>query len=160
MPDMLVKLYELPDIRPHLEKMRAQNIEIRRGLPPERHVALAWISQQFRESWVSEAALCFSQLPVTCYLAVEDKTLLGFACYEATARGFFGPTGVIESARGRGIGAALLLACLHAQYAAGYAYSIIGAAGPVEFYEKTVGAIPIPDSSPGIYRGMLRADKT
>ena len=37
----------------------------------------------------------------------------------------------------------------------GYAYAIIGAAGPVEFYAKAVGATVIPDSSPGVYADLL-----
>jgi hypothetical protein len=40
----------------------------------------------------------------------------------------------------------------------GYAYAIIGGAGPVEFYVKTLGAIPIPGSSPGIYPKKLTDD--
>jgi hypothetical protein len=40
----------------------------------------------------------------------------------------------------------------------GYAYAIIGGVGPVEFYAKTVGAIVIAGSQPGIYGGMLKAD--
>jgi len=31
----------------------------------------------------------------------------------------------------------------------GYVYAIIGSAGPTDFYERTVGAIVIPDSEPG-----------
>lgn len=38
----------------------------------------------------------------------------------------------------------------------GYAYAIIGGVGPVEFYAKTVGAVVIEGSDPGIYRGMIR----
>jgi hypothetical protein len=38
----------------------------------------------------------------------------------------------------------------------GYVYAIIGAAGPVHFYQKTVGAIVIPGSEPGIYTDLLR----
>jgi GNAT superfamily N-acetyltransferase len=155
---MLVKLYELPDLAPHLEKMRAQGIEIRRGLPPERHLVMAWVTEHFNAGWASEVAMSFSHLPVTCYLAVEGKALRGLACYDATAKGFFGPTGVDEAGRGHGIGTALLLACLHALHADSYGYAIIGGAGPTEFYEKTVGAVTIPGSSPGIYRGMLRGD--
>jgi hypothetical protein len=40
--------------------------------------------------------------------------------------------------------------------AEGYAYAIIGGVGPAAFYERAVGAIPIPGSEPGIYRGRLR----
>ena len=56
--------------------------------------------------------------------------------------------------RGRGLGTALLLASLWGLADLGYAYGIIGAAGPVEFYHKTVGAIVIPDSEPGTYPGV------
>ena len=38
----------------------------------------------------------------------------------------------------------------------GYVYAIIGNAGPVHFYQKTVGAIIIPDSEPGIYTDSLK----
>ena len=39
----------------------------------------------------------------------------------------------------------------------GHADAAIGSAGPKAFYEKTVGAVVIEGSSPGIYAGMLRA---
>ena len=39
----------------------------------------------------------------------------------------------------------------------GYVYAIIGAAGPVRFYQSTVGAIVIPDSEPGIYTDLLKS---
>ena len=58
--------------------------------------------------------------------------------------------------RGKGIGKALLLAALEGLREMGYVYAIIGAAGPVRFYQKTVGAIIIPDSEPGIYTDMLK----
>ena len=41
------------------------------------------------------------------------------------------------------------------EYRQGYGYAIIGGVGPAEFYAKTVGAIPIEGSEPGIYRGLL-----
>jgi hypothetical protein len=37
----------------------------------------------------------------------------------------------------------------------GYGYAIIGGVGPAEFYAKTVGAIAIEGSEPGVYRGLL-----
>ena len=91
-----------------------------------------------------------------CHIAVADGTLVGFACWDATARGYFGPEGVAEAWRGKGIGAALLLQCLHAMRAHGYGYAVIGGVGPKAFYEKIVPVMEIPGSSPGIYQGMLR----
>lgn len=70
-------------------------------------------------------------------------------------QGFFGPTGVAESARRNGIGTALLLATLHAMAGAGYGYAIIGDAAPTTMYART-GATPIDGSTPGIYEGLLR----
>ena len=71
--------------------------------------------------------------------------------YECTRRGFFGPAGVREDLRGQGLGAALLLRCLHSMREMGYAYAVIGGVGPAEFYEKVCGAFVIPGSEVGIY---------
>ena len=40
----------------------------------------------------------------------------------------------------------------------GYGYAIIDGVGPVDFYQKTVGATLIPNSTPGVYDGMLGED--
>jgi GNAT superfamily N-acetyltransferase len=93
---------------------------------------------------------------VSCFIALENNQLLGFGCYEATCKNFFGPTGVNEHTRGKGVGKALLLACLQAMRAEGYAYAIIGGVGPAEFYAKIAGAVLIEGSTPGIFGGMLK----
>jgi predicted N-acetyltransferase YhbS len=156
MPDMLVKLYELPDLAPAIQRQAEVGITIRRAIPPEMHIVTDWVRQHFSNAWASETSVGFSRQPLSVFLAVEGDQLIGFACYDATHKNFFGPTGVAEEKRGRGTGAALLLACLHAMLADGYGYAIIGAAGPTEFYDKTVGAITIEDSWPGVYKGLLR----
>ena len=156
MPDMLVKLYELPELAPVIAAQRAQGVDIRRSMPPEQHIVLDWVCKHFSKGWESETSVCYTRFPVSCFVAVENERLIGFATYDATHKGFFGPTGVDEAQRGRGIGKALLLACMHAMYAEGYGYAIIGWVGPAEFYAKAVGATLIPDSEPGVYRGMLR----
>jgi len=153
MTDMLVKLYKLPPL--DLEAQRASGVVVRRAMPAEKLLTLDWIGAHFYPAWVSECDVAFSHVPIGCFLAVQNRTLLGFACYDATNRGCFGPTGVAETARGRGIGRALLLACLHDMRAQGYGYAIIAWIGPREFYEKTVGATVIEDSSPGVYDGVL-----
>lgn len=156
MPDMLVKLYELPPLAPFLATQTEKGIQIRRAIPPEKHLILQWVGVHFSDFWVSEVDVALSRSPVMCFVAVADGHLVGFSCHDVSAKGFFGPTGVSEAARGRGTGGALLLASLHDLHGLGYAYGIIGAAGPTEFYEKIVGATVIPDSTPGAYDGMLR----
>jgi GNAT superfamily N-acetyltransferase len=156
MPDMLVKLYELPPLEPLLAEQRDRGVLIRRALSPEKHHVTAWVGRHFSAFWVSECEAAFSRSPLSCFLALADGRLVGFACHDVTFKGFFGPTGVSEAARGRGIGHALLLASLHDLRAMGYAYAVIGAAGPTEFYKKAVNAIEIPDSQPGPYAHLLR----
>ena len=160
MPDMLVKLYELPPVEPHLEKLRALNIEIRRPIGPENYAVINWIRDHFGPGWAGEAENAFFQAPKSMFIAVrkmphEKPDILGFACYDATVKGFFGPTGVDEKERGQGIGLALLLAALHGMKDTGYGYGVIGGAGPVDFYKKCCGAIVIEDSTPGVYRWMV-----
>jgi predicted N-acetyltransferase YhbS len=89
-------------------------------------------------------------------VAQRKQAIVGFACYDATCKNFFGPTAVAKNERGLGIGRALLLAALHAQKAQGYAYAIIGGVGPAEYYAKAVGAALIEGSNPGIYANWLQ----
>jgi GNAT superfamily N-acetyltransferase len=156
MHDMLVKLYDLPRLTEALDAMSARGIAVRRVLAPEAPVVIDWVRTNFPAS-AGEVEIACSRLPPSCFIAVRDGQIQGFACHDATARNFFGPEGIAAAARGSGLGRALLLAALHAQREQGYAYAIIGGVGPADFYAKCVGAIPIPGSTPGIYAGMLRA---
>ena len=155
MPDMLVKLYELPPLAPALKRVEVAGIAVRPALAAEKRFVVAWVEDTFSDYWASECEVAFGRDPIACHVAIREGKILGIACYNTTARNFFGPTGVDESARGLGIGKALLLSCLYLMAAQGYAYAIIGGVGPTAFYETAVGAIPIPDSDPGIYRDML-----
>ncbi len=156
--DMLVKLYELPSIAPSIEEQTRYDIQIRRALAPEKHLLGRWVEQEFNLYWRGECEVALTHQPATCFVAVKEGRLIGFSCYDAIAKGFFGPIGVSEAARGKNTGKALLLACLHDMFHAGYGYGIIGGVGPAEFYAKIVGATPIDGSVPGIYAGMLRPE--
>jgi GNAT superfamily N-acetyltransferase len=157
--DMLVRLYDIPEASARSAGLRQAGVDLRRAIAPEKHVVVSWVRQQFGEGWASECEVSFARLPISCFRAQRGNDILGFACYDATAKAFFGPTGVLESERKQGIGIALLLMALQAMAAEGYAYAIIGGAGPAEFYAKAVGAVPIADSTPGIYAGLLRGGR-
>lgn len=157
MPDMLVKLYNLPDDWSFLQAQEAKGITIRKPIGPEKHLAIDWIRNQFSSAWASEFDQAISNRPITCFIAIQHEQMIGSACYDATALGFFGPTGVAEEFRGQGTGKALLKACLLDMKLKGYGYAVIGAVGPAAFYEKTVGATAIPDSEPSIWKGWLHA---
>lgn len=160
MPDMLVKLYELPDYSELVNALKAEGVQIRPAFSFEKRIVGEWIERQFSASWAAEAERGFALTPISTIVAVQDGIMLGFASYDCTARGYFGPTGVREDQRGRGIGKALLWACLKAMWDIGYGYAVIGGAGPVDFYSKAVGATIIEGSVPGIYANLLKAQQT
>ena len=152
--DLLVKLYALP---PHSAADGAsEGVNVRRAFAAEKGIVRRWIAQRFGDRWASESEAAFARSPIACFVAVADDELAGFACYDATARGFFGPFGVAEGLRRRGIGSALLLATLRDMAAQGYGYAIIGAAGSIGFYRSELDVMEIPGSAPGFYRGMLK----
>jgi predicted N-acetyltransferase YhbS len=152
MPDLLVNLLKLPERK----GITQPGINVRRAQPFEITPVREFIRNSFSGAWADEVSVGFANKPVTVFIATSDGRVIGFAGYECTRKAFFGPTGVAESERGRGIGKALLLESLWGLRQLGYVYGVVGAAGPVEFYQQAVGAIVIPDSEPGIYTDLLK----
>lgn len=159
MADMLVNLLNLPDCKEDINKLAAEGITIRRIQPYEISFLRRFILKHFGETWADEVSVAYAQKPITCFIATREKKIIGFAAYECTCRDYFGPTGVDKEYRGNGIGKVLLLSCLHAMRDMGYAYAIVGAVGPADFYASCVGATVIPDSTPGIYVDLLSKDE-
>lgn len=167
MADMLVKLYNIIPDQALIARLAQQQIMIKRVLAPDARRVIGFIEasaathwpQESRESWMAECAAAMANHPPTCFLAVQQRMIIGFACYNATAKGYFGPTGVLREAQGQGVGKALLLTALLAMWDEGYGYAIIGwpARSAMGFYAKTVQAQLIEDSSPGIYRRLIDA---
>lgn len=156
MADMLVRLYDLPELSSAVDAVKEKGILIKQAIAPEKSAVILWVEREFGRIWAGECEASFARQPVSCFLAVRGGKIAGFACYDATMKGFFGPTGVSEENRGLGIGKALLLSAMHALKSQGYAYGIIGGVGPAEFYRKSLDAIDIPKSSPGIYGDMVK----
>jgi GNAT superfamily N-acetyltransferase len=153
--DLLVRLYDLPAADRYAGELAAAGATVRRALAYEKLPVTAWVRAEFGDAWAGECDVAFAREPVACYVATRGGRIVGFACHDSTCRNFFGPMGVAEAARGRGIGSALLLACLHAMAAAGYAYAIIGGAGDDAIYRAVAAAVVIDGSTPGIYRDRL-----
>jgi predicted N-acetyltransferase YhbS len=150
-PDLLVNLLKLP-----LAAEAPPDFLVRRAQPFELGIVRSFVAENFSQAWADEVSVGFARQPISVFVATKERDLIGFAAYECTRRGFFGPMGVVDNAKNNGVGKALLLAALEALKEMGYVYAIIGAAGPVRFYQKTVGAIVIPDSEPGIYTDLLQ----
>jgi predicted N-acetyltransferase YhbS len=155
-PDMLVNLLCLPPARAASEELRAAGVVVRRARPWELTQVRGFVRENFSLAWADEISVGLVNQPVTVFVALREGRLVGFAAYECTRKNFFGPTGVLEEERGRGVGRGLLLAALGGLRELGYAYAVIGGVGPADFYERACGARLIPDSSPGVYADPLR----
>jgi GNAT superfamily N-acetyltransferase len=156
MSDMLIKLYELEDDWQFLAKQRALGIILRKPIGPEKHDILSWVSNHFGTGWASETDVALSNRPATCFVALKEANIIGFACYDATALGFFGPIGVEKAYRKNGTGTALMTACLLDMKLKGYGYAIVGAVKDKNYYKNTVDAMKIPGSSPGFYHSQIK----
>jgi predicted N-acetyltransferase YhbS len=157
MPDMLVNLLKLAPVEPLLAELRASGVVVRRCQPHEISVVRKFVLRDFEAGWADEISVGYSNKPVSVFIAIREKKVVGFAAYECTRRGFFGPMGVAATEQGLGIGRVLLLSALWGLREMGYAYGIIGAAGPTAFYERAVNASVIPDSTPGVYADPIKS---
>ncbi|WP_127556765.1 GNAT family N-acetyltransferase [Saccharospirillum alexandrii] len=151
MTDMIVALSDLPVIPPLVE-----GYELTPAKTWDREVIVDWVRDHFGTLWSSEVANGLGHHPCRVLIARRGTEILGFACFDVTFPGFFGPTGVAESARGLGLGKALLLDALHRLRARGYVYAFIGDPGPIEFYQRTVGAVALPESLTSGYSTPLK----
>lgn len=161
MADMLVNLYDIPDPYALEEKLYGEGIRIKKALAPDRSKVVDFSRKCANDDYSDEVRAAFCNNPVTCYIAVREKKIIVFACYEATAKNFFGPMAVLDSERKKGIGKALLLRSLVSMRELGYAYAVIGwpAKSAVDFYKKCAGAVMIGERSSGVYKRMIEIDE-
>lgn len=150
--DMIVGLYHLPTAEV------AQTIKIKRAFVGDKETILNFVRENFQNNWVYEVEHSLMQSPSKCFLATENGKILGFACFDASAKGFFGPIGVDPRRRKENIGQALLIRTLNAMREYGYGYAIIGWVSDAEmFYRKTVGAEFIKGGNPenSVYSNLV-----
>ncbi|MBQ0165541.1 MAG: GNAT family N-acetyltransferase [Treponema sp.] len=150
--DMIVNLTTIPAFK------EIEGIKICQMHPCDAEAVLDFIREHFAAGWIGEARYAMMQDPVRCFIAVENKRVVGFACYDATAKDYFGPIGVHPDMQGRGVGTQLMLKTLEAMRAYGYGYAVIGwvrEAAP--FYKKVLGAEYIKGGIPenSIYNRLI-----
>lgn len=150
--DMIVSLNNLP------EATCAEGVKIKRAFVGDKEEILSFVRTNFSKSWVYEAEHAILEPVPKCFIATYEGKLVGFACFDSSALGFFGPIGVDSSMRGKKIGEALLLRTLNAMKEYGYQYAVIGWVSDAEnFYRKTVGAEFIKNGNPenSVYSNMI-----
>lgn len=141
--DMIAGLTHLPEYKV------CEGVKLKRAFVGDKDKVLAFIKENFDNTgWMHEAEHALMADVSKCFIATENGEILGFACFDSSAKGFFGPIGVSEKARGKDIGKVLLLRTLEAMSEYGYAYAVIGWVNDAEmFYRKTVGAEFIPNGN-------------
>jgi len=118
-----------------------EGVTVRRARAKDRDRTLAAIDSMFAKAWWFEATLAFKASAPTVYIAEREGAVVGFAAYDATNYGLFGPTGVHESLRGRKVGAVLLRKCLRDMRALAYLYALIPTnLDRLNFYHRECGA--------------------
>ena len=157
MTDMLVRLYDNQMLN-RAEELVGQGIEIKRAMAFDKQTIVQFVGDHFSDicpQWMAECELTLCQQPPTCFIAAKGKDIIGFCCWDASAKGMVGPIGVHADYRGKGIASELMRHSFEAMKSDGYAYAIIGWVSSEAFYEKVCNAIAIPDSFPGVYSRLL-----
>lgn len=155
--DLLVNLTNLPPL--NAAALKSAGVTIKLAMQPDRYAILDYIEKTFSKTWRGECEAVLGRCPAGCFIAEKEHRIIGFACYDSTAKGYFGPLGVSEEARGMGVGGALTLRCLYAMREMGYGYAVIGWVGDaLPFYQKVLPQLwQIPDGQPqnSVYSNML-----
>jgi mycothiol synthase len=130
--------------RPRAEALanavRERGYEVRRARAGETALLDA-VAREFGGAWPFEIAAALHD-PVGVHVAIKDGAYCGFAAHDGNNRGlgWFGPTGTWPAHRGKGLGEALLLACL-VDVADHHERCEVAWIGPRPFYEKAAGIV-------------------
>jgi GNAT superfamily N-acetyltransferase len=137
----------LDDIRnePVLKK---EGYKYERVQPGDFDITYDFVKHQFpNNTWATEVKFSFTFSPPTTFIAKDtNNNIVGWATHSQFFPGSFGPTGVKESLRGKGIGTILFLWCLWDIKQKGVEICEIMWVGgdTVKFYSKVIGAYISP----------------
>jgi GNAT superfamily N-acetyltransferase len=119
---------------------------VRRARSEDRGPLCAMVGTVFAPAWAFEVSRGLGGhdgSASTVHVAVaRDGTIVSFAAHDGNNRGlgWFGPAGTLPAHRGKGLGEALLIACLVDVAATGQRETDIAWVGPRPFYERACGA--------------------
>jgi GNAT superfamily N-acetyltransferase len=114
---------------------------IRRARADERALVDA-VASEFGGAWPFEISRALAGDPPGVHVAIGGDGYCAFAAHDGNNRGlgWFGPTGTWPAHRGKGLGEALLLACL-IDVATAHERCEVAWIGPRPFYERAAGIV-------------------
>lgn len=145
--NLLIALRDNPRVTgDHLEELRAraaeQGYELARAGRHQAPAIADAVGAGFSAAWAFEVERALMAEPTGVHVALHRGTgaLAAFAVHDGNNRGlgWFGPAGTFEAHRKRGLGEALLVACL-LDVAETRSEGVIAWVGPRQFYERAVG---------------------
>lgn len=153
--DLIINLYQ-EKLENLTIKPKDGKIQIKRILTPNADQLVSFVKENFNATWASEVKSGLYKSDPTCFIATLDAKIIGFACFDATARGYFGPTGINSSYRGLNIGQALYIETLKLMKSYGYGYAVVGATTDElsNFYGKYLDLVKL-DNEKTIYNRLL-----
>jgi predicted N-acetyltransferase YhbS len=115
------------------------SLSIRRAQKEDMKSVLEFIRSEFPIFWVYEAKIAFKYKKPKVWIAEEKGKMIGFSVYSALEPHWFGPIGVTERKRFRGIGTTLLFNCLKSMREEGQRIVIIPWTKKLFFYTQVPG---------------------
>lgn len=142
--NLLVDVRDNPRVsaaRADLLASRLSGYQIRRALPGDAPALDHVLRAEFSAAWAFEVGRALACAPPAVHIALAGGAIVAFAAHDGNNRGlgWFGPAGILPAHRGRGLGQALLCACLVDVARMGVATCEVAWIGPREFYQRAVG---------------------
>ncbi|NMC04403.1 MAG: GNAT family N-acetyltransferase [Candidatus Lokiarchaeota archaeon] len=133
------------DIPATMERPRDSygDITIRRATMDDRDATVEYTRKNDNGFWAEEIALGFRHDPPTVFVAKDPAgKIVGFAGFSLQFPGSFGPTSVLRTLRGKGVGGGLLKWCAYEIKQQGLpTMTIMWVEGDtMKFYSKSIGA--------------------
>lgn len=131
------------DPAPLVAPLRAAGVTVRRLERADEAAYTRYLGERWIEGWQYEGlyALRSGQEPISAHVALAGDEMIGFAAYDVTRPGWFGPIGTNAERRGQRIGTALLHACLYDWQQQGRRQGQIAGIGPLYFYVDACDAV-------------------
>jgi GNAT superfamily N-acetyltransferase len=136
-------LYDVSQIT-YTPKTEINGYTISRLTPAEFDSLTAFVKKEFGlGAWPAETSLSYPMNPIPTFIAKDNNgKIMGWASHSIDFPGTFGPTGVLKSLRGKGVGGELLKWCMYDMKHQGVKECVIRwvVGDTVKFYSKTLGA--------------------